>query len=102
MCKSLCHQESSIFGILGADTHALASSLRCSIFCIMWNTPLFAYFGQFLFIVGASMPSLCPPFRYAYEEKDVVVLVKELEDSPMKWYLTVTCMVDVCIVQEQH
>ena len=27
------------------------------------------------------------PFRYAYEEKDVVVLVKELEDSPMKWYL---------------
>lgn len=25
-------------------------------------------------------------FRYAYEEKGVVVLVKELPDSPLKWY----------------
>ncbi len=24
-------------------------------------------------------------FRYAYEEKDVVVLVKELENSSLKW-----------------
>lgn len=28
--------------------------------------------------------------RYAYDEKDVVVLVKELEDSPIKWSVMVT------------
>ena len=36
-------------------------------------------------------------FRYAFEEKDVIVFVKDLEDSPLKWYVKILCYSLACI-----